>query len=78
MMTTSIVYKKTLTKSGGILTAQMDGVVKLNISGTLSYMIDTSASDGSVCYFQNPGAGENTTMTTLYAQAKTAYPALFV
>jgi len=78
MMTNSIQYKKPLLKQGGIISTQADGVVCLDMSGTMSYMIDTSDDNGQVCYFQNPGVGEDTTMTTLYAQAKAAYPALFI
>lgn len=69
-MTTAIVAKKTLTKSGMHMSVAADSVVCYNASGVLSYSIDSvGTSDNTVCKFSSLAGGADTSYTTLYAAA---------
>ena len=78
-MTSTLVDKMDFMKSaktnGYTWTAQGDGVVVLNLSGTLTYQIDTTLGDGQACQFASVAGAHD--YATLYSAGKSAFPTEF-
>lgn len=76
-MTIVTVSKKSLLKSGYVISAQTDGVVVLDNSGAMSYIIDSTNTYDTSCQVSGLSEGADTSMVTLLADCQAAFPALF-